>query len=132
VPLALRALRGVSGLATDGRRIAYPSGSYTSLRWAPSLVAAPQEVVAARGMNHIDNSVQIGGHYIGFGMQPRVFVGDTETHRYLALTNRHSGWTRIDSKSLLVLYANGSKRLDALAPIAFVPLRDLPPLPACS
>jgi hypothetical protein len=130
-PRALRRLRGVSGLATNGRRIAYPNGSFKSLWWSPSLQESPQEIVAARGLNYIDNSVQIGGRYIGFGIQPRVFVGDTKTHRYLALTSHHSGWTRIDSKSLLILYATGSKELDALAPIAFVPLRDLPPMPPC-
>jgi hypothetical protein len=31
-----------------------------------------------------------------------------------------------------VLYATGSKALDSRAPIAFVPLRDLPPMPACA
>jgi hypothetical protein len=46
--------------------------------------------------------------------------------------SRRGGWTRIDSKSLLVLYATGSKQLDAVARIAFVPLRDLPPMPACT
>jgi hypothetical protein len=42
------------------------------------------------------------------------------------------GWTRLDARSLLVLYATGSKALDARAPISFVPLRDLPRVPACS
>jgi hypothetical protein len=60
-----------------------------------------------------------------------VFVGDTKTRRYVQITPR-GGWTRVDARSLLVLYAIGSKALDARAPIAFVPLRDLPPMPACS
>ena len=34
--------------------------------------------------------------------------------------------------SLLVLYATGSKALDARSPIAFVRLRDLPPIRACT
>jgi hypothetical protein len=75
--------------------------------------------------------VQIGGRYVGFGIQPRVFIGDLRTRRYVAI-NGHGGWTRLDSKSLLVLYATGAKALDAVAPISFVPLRDLPPMPACA
>jgi len=130
-PPALRRLRGVSGLVTDGRRIAYPDGPYKSLWWSPSLHVSPLKVVTARGLNYIDNSVQIGGRYLGFGLQPRVFVGDSKTRRYLAIA-AHGGWTRIDSKSLLVLYATPSKKLDARARIAFVPLRRLPPMPACS
>jgi hypothetical protein len=131
VPPALSAPRGVSGLATDGRRVAYPNASFTSLWWAPSLRARPRRIVAPEGYDHIDNSVQIGGRYVGFGIQPSVFLGDTKTRRYVRITT-HSGWTRLDSRSLLVLYATGSKALDARAPIAFVPLRDLPPLPACT
>jgi hypothetical protein len=131
VPRALRGLRDVFGLATDGRRIAYPDGPYKSLWWASSLHRAPTEIVATRGANHIDNSVQIGGRYIGFGIQPRLFVGDTKTRRYVEIS-RHSGYTRLDGGSLLVLYATGSKQLDAIGPLAFVPLRDLPPMPACS
>jgi hypothetical protein len=130
-PPALRGLRDVFGLVTDGHRIAYPDGLYKSLWWSPSLRAGPRKIVAAGGSDHIDNSVQIGGRYIGFGMQPRLFVGDTKTRRYVQISRR-SGYTRLDSKSLLVLYATGSKQLDAVAPIAFVPLRDLPPMPACS
>jgi hypothetical protein len=129
-PQALRALKGVSGLATDGRRIAYPTASYRALWWAPSLDRPPQRIVAAKGYNHVDNSVQIGGAYIGFGIQPRVFVGDTKTRRYVVITG-HGGWTRIDATSLLVLYATPSNRPNATARIALVPLRDLPSVPAC-
>ena len=131
VPLALAHVHGVSGLATDGHRIAYPDGRYKSLWWSPSLRGSPRRITATRGANHIDNSVQIGGRYIGFGIQPRVYIGDTRTRRYLKIADR-GGWTRIDRTSLLVLFATGSKQLDAVAPISFVRLRDLPPMPACS
>lgn len=130
VPRALGALRGVSGLATDGRRIAYPNASYTSLWWASSLRTKPREILAAKDGGHVDNSVQVGRRYVAFGIQPRLFLGDTRTHRYVQI-GAHSGWARLDARSLLVLYATGSKALDARAPIAFVSLRDLPPLPAC-
>lgn len=130
-PPALRTLRGVTGLATDGRRIAYPSAQYSALWWAPSLRAKPRRIVPAHGDDHVDNSVQIAGRYVAFGIQPRVFVGDTRTRRYVEIA-ASGGWTRLDSRSLLVLYAAGSKTLDARARIAVVPLRDLPPVPACS
>jgi len=129
-PRALRALRGVSGLATDGRRIAYPTSGYKALWWSQSLGLAPQRIVTAKNYDHVDNSVQIGGRYVGFGIQPRVFVGDTKTHRYIEITD-NGGWTRIDAKSLLVLYATPSQQPNAAARIAFVPLRDLPPMPPC-
>jgi hypothetical protein len=129
-PRALRKLRGISGLATDGHRIAYPTASYRALWWTPSLERMPQRITAARGYDHVDNSVQIGGSYVGFGIQPRVFLGDTRTHRYVEITG-HGGWTRLDATSLLVLYATPSGEPDAAAHIAFVRLRDLPRLPRC-
>jgi len=131
-PLALRDLSGVSGLATDGGRIAYPDGLYRSLWWSPSLRARPRRIIATtHAYDHVDNSVEIGGRYIGFGIQPRVFVGDTRTRRYVQITAR-GGWTRVDASSLLVLYATDSKALDSRSAIAFVRLRDLPPIPACT
>jgi hypothetical protein len=120
-PRALRVIRGVSGLDTDGRQIAYPSAAFTSLWWSPSLRRAPEKILAARGDNHLDNSVQIGGRYIGFGIQPRLFVADTKTHRYLEI-ERHYGWTELNSASLLV---------DSRERVAIMPLRDLPRIPAC-
>ena len=131
VPRVLRNLRGVSGLATDGRRIAYPNAQYKALWWSRSLKRDPQRILVTRGVDHIDNSVQIGSGWIGFGIQPRVFVGDTKAHRYVEVT-AHGGWTRVDARTLLVVYATGSKALAAHAPIAFMPLRDLPPVPACA
>jgi hypothetical protein len=131
VPQALRGLRGVSGLATDGSRIAFPNARYKSLWWTSSLTRHPQLIVATRRANHVDNSVQIAGRWIGFGIQPRVFVGNTRARRYIVIT-AHGGWTRLDAKSLLVLYATSSKALDAVARISFLPLRDLPPMPGCS
>lgn len=94
------------------------------------LQARPRQIVSARADNHVDNSVQIGGGYVGFGIQPKVFIGDTRTHRYLKISNR-GGWTRIDRRSLLVLFATGAKEPDAVAPICFLSLRHLPPIPAC-
>jgi hypothetical protein len=128
-PSALRGLRGISGLTTDGRAIAFPSAKYKSLWIAASLGAAPRLVVAARGANHVDNSVQIGGRYVGFGIQPRTFLADARAGRYVQVSR--GGWTRIDGRSLVLVHAVASKQWGTPAPLAFVPLRKLPAMPAC-
>ena len=131
-PRALRILRGVSGLDTDGRQIAYPSAAFESLWWSPSLSRAPKEILAARDDNHVDNSVQIGGRYIGFGIQPHLFVADTRTHRYLEIEHEF-GWTELNSASLLVDYgSNAGRQIDYRAHVVLVPLRELPRIPACT
>jgi hypothetical protein len=130
-PRALRELRGVSGLDTDGRRIAYPNAPYKSLWWSPSLRSVPRKILVARRAEHIDDSVQIGGRYIGFGIWPALFVGDTRTHRYVEVSD-HGAWTLMNSRVLLVAYGTSTKALHPRLPIALVRLRDLPPLPACS
>ncbi len=131
VPQAVRGLRNVTGLQTDGDRIAYPDASYKSLWWSPSLRRKPHKVVGTGGYDHVDNSVQVGARYVGFGIQPRVFVADTSAHRYVQISD-HGGWTRLDDTALLVVYASRHKALHPLERIAFVRLRDLPPLPPCS
>jgi hypothetical protein len=130
-PRALRPLRGVSGLSSNGSAIAYPDGRYKSLWVAPSLRAAPHLVLTARGSNHIDNSVQVGGRgrYVGFGIQPRTFLADAKVGRYLQISR--GGWTRIDKLSLVLVRATESKSRNARAQVVFVPLRKLPPIPAC-
>jgi hypothetical protein len=130
-PPALRVLNGISGLDTDGRQIAYPSAAFKSLWWSPSLRRAPRKILAARGYSHVDNSVQIGGRYIGFGIQPRLFLADTKTHRYLEIEHE-LGWTELSAAALLVDYgANPERRFDYRAHVVLVPLRDLPRMPAC-
>jgi hypothetical protein len=131
VPPALRALRGVSGLATDGRRIAYPSAAYRSIWWSPSLRRKPREIVAASSPGHVDDSVRIGGRYIGFGIWPRQFVADTTTHRYVQVA-RHGGWTLLDDTALLVVFGSTRKTIHPRLRVAYVPLGRLPPLPACA
>ena len=130
-PRALAGLRGISGLVTDGRRIAYPSARFTSLWWAASLRRDPTEILSAGRLLYVDNSVQIGGRYIGFGIQPRLFLADTTTRRYVQLENAY-GDTELDAKALLVEYGRNTKKaLDFRAHIVLVPLRDLPAIPAC-
>lgn len=131
VPRALRSLRNVTGLYTDGLRIAYPNASYKSLWWSPSLGAKPYEVVSTRHVQHIDNSVQVGARYVGFGTYPRAFVADTKARRYIEVS-RNGGSVFVNSTSLLVVHGPAKKVLHAKLRMVFVPLRDLPPMPACS
>jgi hypothetical protein len=131
VPRALRTLYGVSGLATDGRRIAYPNAKYTAVRWSPSLRGKPRRIVTVRSHDHIDDSVQIGGRYIGFGIWPRLFVADTRTHRYLQIARR-GGWVLLDDTTLLVAFGSPRKAIHPRLRIAVVPLGELPPIPACA
>ena len=131
VPRALRSLRNVTGLQTDGRQIAYPSGSYKSLWWAATVRAKPYEVVGTHHLDHIDNSVQVGGRYVGFGIFPRVFVADTKLRRYVEV-GRHGGLIYVDPTALLVSGGPTRKVLHPVVKVSFVPLRDLPPMPTCS
>jgi hypothetical protein len=131
VPRALRSLRNVTGLYTDGHRIAYPTGPYKSLWWSPSLSTKPYEVVGTRHLEHIDNSVQAGPRYVGFGIYPRVFVADTKDGRYVEVSG-DGGSVFVNSTSLLVVHGPVKKVLHAVLRMAFVRLRDLPPMPACS
>jgi hypothetical protein len=131
VPRALRTVDGVSGLATDGHRIAYPNAPYRSIWWSPSLRRQPREILTARSSDHIDDSVQIGGRYIGFGIWPSLFVADTKTRRYLRVA-RHGGWTQVDDTTLLVASGSPTKVIHPRLRIAFVPLGKLPPIPACT
>ena len=131
-PPALAALRGVSGLVTDARQIAYPSTAFRSLWWSPSLQVKPTEILSARGVvNHVDNSVQVGGHYVGFGVQPQLFLANTDTHRYVEIGNQ-LGHTELNARALLVEYGENTKKQANFRPhVALIPLRALPPIPAC-
>jgi hypothetical protein len=130
-PPALRAAHGVSGLATDGRRIAYPDPRYRSIRWSPSLSRKPRTILTARSPDHIDNSVRIGGRYIGFGIWPHLFVADTRTSRYVQI-GRHGGWTLLNGTTLLVAFGSRGKVTHPRLRIALVPLGRLPAIPACA
>ena len=130
VPRALRRLRGVSGLATNGHRIAYPTAAYGSIWWSPSLRRRPREILTAPSPGHVDDSVRIGGRYIGFGVWPREFVADTKTRRYVQVA-RHGGWTLLDDTALIVVFGSTRKAIHPRLRVAFVPLGGLPPLPPC-
>jgi len=130
LPRSLRDLRNVTGLQTDGRRIAYPDARYKSLWWSPAPGTKPHEVVSTRHLDHVDNSVTVGGRYVGFGVFPTVFVADTKTRRYVEVST-NGGSAFVNSSTLLVVHGPRRKVLHAILRMALVPLRDLPPTPAC-
>ena len=131
VPRALRTLNGVSGLATDGHRIAYPSAQYRSVWWSPSLRRTPHRILVAHANDHVDDSVQVGGGYIGFGIWPRLFVADTKTHRYVPIS-RHGGWLELGDTALLVAFGSPRKVIHPRLRVALVPLDKVPAIPACT
>jgi hypothetical protein len=130
VPRALRTLRNVTGLQTDGHRIAYPDASYKSLWWSPTPEATPHAVVDTRHLQHVDNSVQVGGRYVAFGIYPGLFVADTHLRRYVQVST-HGGLALVNSTALLVTHAPTKKVLHPVLRMALVRLRDVPPIPAC-
>lgn len=130
VPPALKDLRNVTGLQTDGRRIAYPDAHYKSLWWASGPTVKPHEVVSTRHLQHVDNTVQVGGGYVAFGIGLDTFLANTRTERYVEVSNR-GGWTYVNDRALLVVYGPSRKVLHPRLRVAFVPLRDLPRIPAC-
>lgn len=128
-PPALASLSGISGLATDGRQIAYPDANYKSLWWSPSLQQPPQEILATRYTHYVDNSVAIAGRYISFGSQPNLYIADTRTHRYVEIEHAY-GWTELNGAALLVDYGNNTKKtLNYRGHLVLIPLRDLPESP---
>jgi hypothetical protein len=130
VPRALRTLRNVTGLQTDGNRIAYPDASYKSLWWSPTSAATPHAVVGTRHLQHVDNSVQVGGRYVAFGIYPGLFVADTHLRRYVQVST-DGGLALVNSTALLVTHAPTKKVLHPVLRMALVRLRDVPPIPAC-
>jgi hypothetical protein len=131
LPRALQGLRNVTGLQTDGRAIAYPSATYKSLWWSPSAGTKPFEVVVTRHLQHVDNSVQLNGRYVAFGVYPGLFVADTRLRRYVQVST-NGGLAFVSGTSLLVTHGPRRKVLHAILRMSFVRLRDLPPMPACS
>jgi hypothetical protein len=123
-------LRNINGLQTDGQGIAYPDASYKSLWWSPTPGATPYEAVGTRHLRHVDNSVQVAGRYVAFGIYPGVFIADSHLHRYVEVTT-HGGLALVNSTAVLVTYAAAKKVLHPILRMALVRLRDLPPMPAC-
>ena len=128
VPAALRPLRGVYGLATDGKAVAYSASRDTALWWSPSLRVAPRRVFRTRGVDTVDNSVQIAGRYVFFGVQPHSYVADTKAGRYVDIG---SGWSRMSAVGLVLLRPVAGKSSHPLAKVVLLRRRDFPPIGDC-
>jgi hypothetical protein len=128
-PRAIRRLRGISALFTDGRAFAYPSAKFTSLWWSPSPRRAPQRIFnASPPATYVDNSVRVAGRYLIFSSTGRGYLADTRSRRYM---NLGGDPIAIDRKTLIVSTWTHGKSLHPRNRIMFVPLRSLPPLGRC-
>ena len=129
LPVALRRIRGVSALVTDGRSMAYPNADFTSLWWSPALSTTPQRVVAAGYGDNIDNSVQVSGRYILFGIAPHTYLADTVTRRYVQINA--GGWGRLNTRALVFLRPAARKASHAVSDVLLIRIKALPPIPSC-
>jgi hypothetical protein len=129
LPIALRGIRGVSAVVTDGRAIAYPSARFGSLWWSPSLSRAPSLVVAAAYGDSIDNSVRIAARYFLFGIAPHTYLADSATHRYVEISA--GGWGLLDARAIVLLPAAPKKANHVVTDVLFLPVASLPPVPPC-
>jgi hypothetical protein len=125
----LRSLRGIGALVTDGKAIAYPSSHFGSLWWAPSFSSTPSQIAIAGYGDTIDNSVQIAGRYVLFGIAPHTYLADTTRRRYVEISA--GGWGRLDTRSLVFLPPSTKKAHHAIADVLFFSLESLPPVPPC-
>jgi len=129
VPVSLRRLRGVSGLFTDGRAIAYPDAHFKSLWWSPKPSVVPRQLFGTGYGDSVANSVQIAGRYIVFGVEPHTYLVDTATRRYLEL--KGGGWGSLNSGALVILKPSSAKASHTISDVLFLPLRSLPAIPRC-
>jgi len=129
-PPALRALRGVSGLATDGAAIAFPNGDYTALSWSPSLAAEPRLVFRTGNPgDHVDNSVQIAGRYALFGVPLRAYLADAGAGRYVQIAP--GGFGRLSGAGLVFLKPSKRKRSHAITDVVVLRREAFPPIASC-
>jgi len=128
-PPALRNLRGGLAPATDGKALAYITGYWESLWWSPSLEVTPRRVVRSRVGYTIDNSLQVAGHFVFFGIQPVSYFANTVSGRFIEI--KQGGWARLDARSLVLLKPSAKKATHGISDIVFLPLKSLPPIPPC-
>jgi hypothetical protein len=128
-PPALKWLRGISALFTDGHAVAYPSAKFRSLWWTPSLAARPVRVFTPAGINVVDNGVRIAGRYLVFTSGPRGQLADTRAHAYFTFGAYP---VTIDRQELIVVDFAKRKTLHPKTAVRFVPVRSLPRLARCA
>jgi hypothetical protein len=128
-PSALRHARGALVPVTDGEALAYTTNNWGSLWWSPSLKVKPRRVLSSRVGYPIDNSVQVVGHFVFFGIQPVSYFADAARGRFIKINE--GGWARVGAKAYVFLKPSKKKALHGISDIIFLPLKSLPPIPPC-
>ena len=129
-PPALRPLRGVSGLATDGSAIAFPNADYTALSWSRSLAKAPRRVFSTGDVaRHVDNSVQVAGRYAVFSVGRHAYLADSVAGRFVQISP--GGWGRLTPAGLVFLRPRAGKKLHTVADVVVLRRAEYPPIARC-
>jgi hypothetical protein len=128
-PPALRKLRGGLAPATDGEALVYITGYWGSLWWSPSLGAKPRRVLRSPVGYTIDNSLQVAGDFVFFGIQPARYFANAASGRFIEIDQ--VGFARLDTRSLLFLRPPAKKAIHGISDVVFLPLKSLPPIPPC-
>ena len=129
VPSSMRGLRGISGLITDGKAIAYPNATFTSLWWSPQPSSTPRLLFGTASGDTFSNTVQIAGRYIVFDLEPHTYLADTATRRYLEI--KGGGFGDLNSSALVLAKPSRALAAHPISDVLFLPLRSFPPLPSC-
>jgi hypothetical protein len=132
LPRGIEKLRGfqAASLLSDGRSFVHAAGPPASLWWSWSLGLASYRVFNMKGAGSIDNSLGLAGMYVYFGVQPRAYLANAASRRYLQIGP--SGYAIIGRSALVYLKPPAVKAAHANADVVFLPLASLPPIPPCS
>lgn len=128
-PPALRNLRGGLAPVSDGKALAYITGYWGSLWWSSSPETTPRRVLRSRVGYTIDNSLQVAGHFVFFGIQPVSYFANAASRRFVKINQ--GGFARLDAKAFVFLKPPAKKALHGISDVVFVPLKSLPPIPPC-
>jgi hypothetical protein len=114
---------------TDGRALAYTADNWNSLWWSPSLDTTPRRVLSSRVGYPIDNSVQVAGRFVYFGIQPSSYLANSAKGRYLKISD--GGWALVGTKDFVLLKPSLTKALHGVSDVVFLRLKSLPTIPLC-
>jgi hypothetical protein len=127
---AFRKVRGALWPASNGKSLMYATNEQTTLWWSPSLSVAPRRVFPGRKYSLLGIPFdEIWGRYTTFGVPQKTFLVDTIAGRYVRILR--GGWAITGPKALVLLTPSKKKADHAITDIFYVPLKSLPPVPAC-
>jgi hypothetical protein len=129
-PAALRKLRGDLWPASNGKALMYTSGRQELLWWSPSVDAPAVLGFASRDYQTLKIPLnEIWGRYTAFSIPYKTFLADTVARRYVRISK--GGWAIVGPKALVLLTPKETNTNHAIADVAFIPLKSLPPVPPC-